>query len=411
MIPDWSWTGAFSINNWDVTDADVSVMYVPQGGEISLYNSGKLEGKIEKGQIPGFATVIVKNNERMKIVSPATKGQDAVYDFIDEEFDGRKSIPTKRDHEYSDKYFNVDTCCNFVPASEIDTINANAFNMFHNHVSASERDYSYYGMTDTLSRGKKNTHITEYIDKICLGSANCEYLYDDAGNDFDKVTSYTRYIAIPDSVLVSAFMYEGNLELYFDIEIQNNDGSSLQLRKLKTAGFSDLFQLSKVHVDFMHKTWFQERKWVYTVDANCYVPKWFDVNIELPDWDINAQSTVINIKVTEGDSSATIETNDSVQYSKTTNFTSEANVSGKIGNAGASGTGAVKISYGVTDKHETTKIIKVTRTEKSDDLGTGLLYYYKPILLSQGNLLGVDGYFVKTIDTGYVSMIILPRYE
>lgn len=90
-------------------------------------------------------------------------------------------------------------------------------------------------------------------------------------------------------------------------------------------------------------------------------------------------------------------------------FKSEAEVSGKIGNEGA--TGKVKIGYGynqtATDATKTT--IKTKRG--SDNLGAATLEYTDPVILSKERHNGVDGYRIKEIDTGFIYMLIMPRYE
>ena len=38
--------------------------------------------------------------------------------------------------------------------------------------------------------------------------------------------------------------------------------------KYKSVSFQDVFQLSKLHVKYRHKTLFGDPKWVFTVDKN-----------------------------------------------------------------------------------------------------------------------------------------------
>ena len=79
-----------------------------------------------------------------------------------------------------------------------------------------------------------------------------------------------------------------------------------------------------------------------------------------------------------------------------------------IGDSGA--TGSVKVGYGLTSKEETSQSIKIIRKEGADDLGTALLYYDAPIIESSEKLNGKEGYRVHEINTGYIYMLIVPKY-
>ncbi len=418
LIPDWSWAEGFSINNWDTTNNDVSVGYVIDGAKLQLYNGGKEEFVMEFGQLSEFPIVIINTNERVEVLHN-TKSSAPSFVFIDPEFDGSQIIRTKvDDHQYYDRIIETEDYSNFVSAAEMangSTSSIDAYSLFKDNTSAVHRDYIYYGMTNDIVAGKLNVHINEYIAKFRLGSLDSEFLFD--GDDFKNCpSSYTRFVSIPDETLIKKFCYEGNLELYFQICIGNANGTSTIITKYKTVSFADAFQLSKVHVDFKHKTLFTDRKWVFTVDAKCFVPKWIDANIQLPKWDISSQSTIMNIHVSEYDNETEETGTITVVKSFTSNFSTEAElaVTGtvdlkKIANANASG--KVKIGYGSTSKEETTETLTTKVKKGSDDLGTALLYYTDPIVLSPDTLNGVDGYRVKEIETGFVYMLIIPRYE
>lgn len=54
-----------------------------------------------------------------------------------------------------------------------------------------------------------------------------------------------------------------------------------------------------------------------------------------------------------------------------------------------------------------TLIVKDT----NDDLGTAILNYSAPVILSRDTVDGVSGFRINEIDTGFVYMLILPKYE
>ena len=409
LVPDWSWVESFSVKNWDTADPDISVIYTDSKKRKAICFDGQIIYVLEDDQVPGFPAVIVKQNERVRVSARTKSGEMLEYEFIDDEFNASIYPETRVEHQYYDRYFDTEDYSNFISYSEMQSrssVSATAYSTFIDNPYASHRDNIYYGMTNSIQQGKLNPRITEYIAKIRFGSLDSQFFFD--GDDFYGCPdSYTRYVEIDDAVLINKFYYEGNLELYFHILIGNTSGTVSEIKKYKSVSFDDVFQLAKVHVDFRHRTWVSDRKWVYTVDKKCFVPKWYDANIQLPQWDISSQSTIMNINVSEYDDEQEITTTKSIVNSFTTNFSSESGLS--IGNPEASG--SIKVGYGVSSKNETTQTVTVKTKNQSDDLGTARLYYTDPIILSPTTLNGVGGYRVKEINTGFVYMLILPRYE
>lgn len=407
-VPDWSWLDAFSVNNWDVSDNNISVGYLTKDYDLNVYTKGNFDGLIPSGNIPDFPIVLVKNNERMQI-APMTKSGKLEYEFIDPEFDGSNNLETKAEHY--DRVIATEPCVNFATTSELDDLVVGAYNEFKSNSAAAHRDYIYYGMTNDISAGKRNVHIYEYITKFAFGSPHSDYIYE-SGDFVNLPDKYVRYVEITDQTLIDKFIYDGNLELYFHIYVSPKDGTTSEIKKYKSVRFTDLFQLSKVHVKYRKDTWYTaDPKWTFTVDKDCFIPKWCEANIQLPLWDISTHSTTMTISVVEKDDGSTIETNKSIKITRTTNFTigADGSVSGQIGNAEA--TGSIKTSYGVTNGTETNQSIKVTRTDTSDELGEVELNYTYPIISYPGTLNGKSGYYVNLVGDGnYITMMILPKY-
>lgn len=409
LIPDWSWLDSFSVRTWDTSDSDISVCYESTNVCQPIYFNGEEMFEMKPEEFPDFPVLVVKENERMVASNFKTKGASAIsYDFLDEEFDA-SNVVTRVSHDYYDRMFDIEDATNFVPASEVSYIAVDAYNEFKDNPYAFHRDNMYYGMTNTVSQGKLNVHICEYISKIKFEKLDCNFLFD-GSNDFkDCPESNTRYVSVSDSYLINKFKYDGNLDLYFRIIVGNANGTVSETVKYKSVSFQDVFQLSKLHVKYRHKTLFGDPKWVFTVDKECFIPKWFNANIQLPKWDISNQSAKINILVQEYDDETeeTMETN--IAHTYVHDFKSDAEVSGNIGNKGA--TGKVKIGYGYNQTtSDATKITIKTKTG-SDNLGTAILDYSDPVILSDESHNGVDGYRIKEYNTGYVYMLIIPCYE
>lgn len=409
LIPDWSWLDSFSVRSWETSDNDISVCYESTKDCQPIYFNGEKMFDMKPEEIPDFPILVVKENERMVASNIRTKGASVMaYDFLDEDFDASKAV-TRVSHDYYDREFDTEDTTNFVPASQVSYVAVDAYNEFKNNPYAFHRDNIYYGMTNTITQGKLNVHICEYISKIKFETLECNFLFDDSNDFKDCPESNTRYVSVSDSYLINKFKYDGNLDLYFRIIVGNANGTVSETVKYKSVSFQDVFQLSKLHVKYRHNTLFGDPKWVFTVDKKCFIPKWFNANIQLPKWDISNQSATVNILVQEYDDETEITEETTISHTYVHDFKSEAEVSGKIGNEGA--TGKVKIGYGynqtATDATKTT--IKTKRG--SDNLGAATLEYTDPVILSKERHNGVDGYRIKEIDTGFIYMLIMPRYE
>lgn len=407
-IPNWSIFDAFSVESWDTDDPEASVGYQEKDSLILISNGEKV-GSLSYMQFSEFPILIINDNDRMKIL-PSSRSGEIIYDFIDPEFDAALSLATRVDHTYYDRTFATDDYSNWMSSEELpsNSVAVVAYNTFKNNPLAAHRDNIYYGMDNSINKGILNPRIYEYIAKFKFANINCDFIFDDS-DFYGCPESYTRYKTIPDETILKKFYFKGNLELYFQIFLGNRTNDPIEVKKLKSVSFSDVFQLAKVHVDFKHKTWLSgSKKWVYTWDLDCFIPKWYDADIQLPRWDISENSTIMNIAVSEYDSEKETTSIFTVTNSFTDNFTNEGSVSFPIGDSGA--TGSEKVGYGLTSKEETSQSIKIIRKEGADDLGTALLYYDAPIIESSEKLNGKEGYRVHEINTGYIYMLIVPKY-
>lgn len=92
------------------------------------------------------------------------------------------------------------------------------------------------------------------------------------------------------------------------------------------------------------------------------------------------------------------------ELGKTMNITAE-----NVGNASSSG--KIKVGYGYVSKDELTTTEKIIVKDTTDDLGTAILNYSAPVILSRDSVDGVSGFRINEINTGFVYMLILPKYE
>lgn len=407
LIPDYSWLGAFSVNKWDIQENDVSVAF-KKGEDLSVYSDGVLEGVLEKNEYADFPILIIKNNERMKIKTDGTKGSIAQYDFVDYAFDVSKDIATKVvSIYYYDQLYNISQPDDLVSPSELNPYVINAYNEFHGDDYKYQRDNIYFGLTNAVSSGQLNTYIREYLYKFRFVNPNDGALYDaTTESDPNYPDGYfpSSFKASGDSLSISTlrnkdFRIDGNLEMRFRIIYGSSSGTASSNTICLSVPFKDLFSYNKVLVEYKHETWFTTKKYTYTINPNCLVPKWYTANIELPIasgaiWNIGNTSTNIVIRVEEWDSGETTTTSHSITYSTATNVTTSA-----------SGT-SVKSDYCVQSSESITSTVTYSRTNTTDELGDIVFNYVDPVLLNYSG----GKYLVKTYNTGDVVMMIIPKH-
>lgn len=420
LVPDWSWADGFSIKTWNTESQEVSTAIHYQDG-LSIYTRGEFDTQAAFGQLPKFPVLIIKENERMRII-PSSKGtSDIKFDFINSEFNGLKVNKSLLgvSHEKTERTINFEDCSNFVEESELDNWcpqTINAYELFKNNDYAVHRDYIYYGMTNDITLGKRNVHVDDYLSKFRFETLDCDFLTD--GNDYVNhcPDEYVRYKKIKNSVLISKFYYDGNLEIYIHTYLGNKDGSVIEVEQFKSVSFDDAFYLSKVYQDYRHNTWVSDPKWTFTVDVSCFLPRWINTNLRLPKWDISSQSIVMNIHFSEYDDESQETTTISVMNSYTNNFSTEDELAlaagfnlNQIANVTASG--KVKVGYGSSQTETTTTSYSSMIKKGSDQLGSILLYYSDPVILTRDTLDTKPGFRVKEYDSDFVKVLILPRYE
>lgn len=68
----------------------------------------------------------------------------------------------------------------------------------------------------------------------------------------------------------------------------------------------------------------------------------------------------------------------------------------------------VGLGYGTQDKQDVTIDVTRTRNIGSDDLGTTRLSYNSPVIMKAGYHNGQYGYYVKSVNTGSIDLMVLP---
>lgn len=414
LVPDWKWIGCFSIKDWDPVYEITAVGYESLSKNKTVYANGKKIGELKPEQFPGFPLIIVKSNERM--TSRHTKSGVTEFDFIDEAFNPTSYPKTRVEHEYYDILIDGEPdVSNFVPASNLSNQVINAYNEFINNDYAAHRDYIYYGMTNENTIGKLNVHINEVIHKIKFSKSYDSIDGINENGDFidkEQTLEYKQndgWKSIEE--LRDIFYSDGSIELKFYITTVNKKGESNTINKSVPIKFEDVFAISHSFLDFRHKTWFAKDWFVYSIDYSYIYPKWFEVDLRIPNWDISSESSSVYVMVEEYDDGTIYTYENTIEATFLTNFSINHETSGTVGNNIVSGTVKDGLGYGSTTTEKKSSICKIQRTNTSDDFGTAYLNYMDPVIIGTETKNNINGYKVKVYDTGTVDMMIIPIYE
>ena len=412
LVPDWSWIDGFTVTEWDTADSQVAVGYDDKADAHQLYYNGQELFKVQRGEFPNFPVLLVKNNERLEVTSPATKSCDATYRFIDDAFDGSLQVPeTKVHHQYYDRNFSVETPDYFMPSSNLDPLVIGAYNEFKNNPAAAHRDYIYYGMTNTVTEGVRNVHVKEVLHKLKFRTAEDDALYDSPNNDFIEHygSMETKKYDFSDADIMDHGWIDGSIELQLDFIIPSNPEMGLSWAKRIPIVFRDAFTLSKAHVDYRHKTGFTRDWWVYSVDGkDHFSPKWIYVDIPIDYMDISTRSAVMYIMLHEIDTGNDYTYHTTVVAKYVDNFNLNLDGTATVDGEIVSGTIKLGLGYGTSSERETTVEVTCNVNDASDFLGSAKIEYIDPIIKSSSEQNGVQGYIVNGITTGTVDMMVLP---
>lgn len=184
------------------------------------------------------------------------------------------------------------------------------------------------------------------------------------------------------------------------------DGTVSQETKYETASFGDLFALTHVDLDYRHRTMFCRDWYVYTIEDSYIIPKWFEVNIQLPRWDVSCHSAIMNIRIEEYDPSKEVDREITISESFMENFTFDINGEAGVDSSDVSVNTKIGYGYGSTSKTETSRKTTIKSTEGSDLLCDMRIHYCDSVIDREdpeGN-----GYYASFMDQGEMQIIILP---
>lgn len=413
MIPDLASFGAFSINKWDTSDEQVAVTYAKDNDNSVFYAEGDSLLSLPKGDLPNFPFMVVKSNERMKVVDKeATRSggyadMDAnKYDFVDSAFDGTKSCETRAKLSNYDED-NTETAPEDKPyLKEADGLDKRCITAYDNHYIDKyliDREYVYYDLSpNNKENGKLDPNVREKlykfrIDPLKYGSITDKQIGEDPHL---KNEAYYKKGHPSDEQIAKDLWTDGAYEIVFQVYLGN---SSMTETKPISVNGSDLFYISKFHVTKQHHTGFRHSKWWYTTTPKDLMGKWVDVSSEnlylTGTWDLSNSPVSMYIKFFEKDN-GTIKTTTS---SYTTSYTTKADVSG----SGKYDKESFNLGFSSQVSEQKTFTISYQYKDEDDDLGSLYLNFKDPIIISD-KYASSKGYEINSLSTGAIDVVIVP---
>ena len=393
-VPDWEWLGAFSINDWDPSNDDLFVGTADNNSIHRLFSNGSYFGTINKGEIPDFPVMIIKDNERMTLTQPATRAEMPVYSFVDEAFNN-SSIETRVTAEESRRYFTVNPGSNYVSKSDFTTISPesiSAWKEYGDDAYESQRNLIYFNAKKNENKGLINPKIREGIMAIKLIDTNC---IEEDEKDPHLQKAKKKRSDFSDEDLLEEIWSEGNLEIKFHVTTLDQNNQSIVLcNNALSVKPKELFDVSSIKSHFYHKSTFTPREFVYLPTKSDLVPKWY----YLPDvlkfdyWNLSKESTALSIYVYEIDAEITDEVELNESLTKQNSISFGAKIGGKY---------ELNFDFNAPTSTVTHKYIV---KKGSDTLGDTVLYYNDYIIKSETT----DKYELNYYSTGKINFIIVP---
>lgn len=418
LVPDVSWIekDGFCAKNWDTSDNEIAVTYRDGNTDGDFFGNGEVVCSITGNQIPAFPVVIVKQNERIRAVQ--TKSGEIDYSFTYQAFDNTlKTRGGTQNYSGTIIPWTVGDSATVTAATlaQVSQIARDAYEEFGSNSSvAPQRDYCYYGMTNSnSSNGTLSHNVFERLYRFKLNYSALSLFADDTGdpirtskyqdsiyvkgdNDIEIFTDMEA--ALTGAILIDAsFFTDGNFEVVINCISLTSTGQSIVSPYPFSIRPYELFEFNRVDFNYIHASFWRKAKYTYTYDMAYIQTKWYYPQVgdnDFFNWSLATKSTAYVVEVMEVDSGNTLSYSDTQSYSITSNVSIQGGTE-------------IKTSYGYSQTSSNSTTITTSRTETSDLLSRFAVEYTDDVVLNKS--IGVDTlYTLRSYGNGAVSVCILP---
>lgn len=333
---------SFSAEKWNIdTEIPVVAIRTTETNDVPILDASGEEWILEAQYTPISPTVVVKENERISSSKKegnslrSTSGSNLSLFFIDDVFNNEKnnSVETRALAESSNMNKVIE-----------------AYNIFKG-TNNWHRDYIYYNLTTTKTKGVINKNVIEHIVGFELVNPNGS---NDATPVINKICDQTGDPMPNGNTRGGSNCWtDGELEFKVKCSVASTTGIGSEIVKYMRFKPSDLFTPVKDNSGGSRNTWrYIARK--FTLNENILV------NLPLFEWNLETISPSIKISIEEVDSQETIKQNNSVTTEFATNF--EYNLT-------TGETTKIGFKFGASAKKTMTVLYESTITKGNDELG------------------------------------------
>lgn len=423
LVPDFSWVSkdCFNIMKWDTSSEYVAVGYDDMLDEHPLFYNGELLGKMPSDAFPGFPTLIVKSNERMKISPVRTKSGELEFEFVDEAFNGMKEAETKGMWGYeawdmwneNQPYDLVVPGDNFISEKDLKAISPETIRAYEEFGlgwnNGVQRDYINYGMSKTnTDNGVLNKFERDLIYNISFTIKTLWTMADSPGDPSFKPLYTGRDDRPGFNDALRRLWGDGNFEI--KIEFYKNiigSGPASIGEVMLIMSPRDLMYVTKLSRTFQWN--FFGNNWSsYSLYEDNVKPKWFypgddggSLSIIKNDWNLGTESDNVWVKVSEIDNTTTHTVTETKTFKQATTIGLSADGEWK------------KIKLGLSSSHNQEKSesyqVSVSYTEGSDNLSFFPLGFEESIITAaENNSKGEKCYQLKKLGGDCCEFSIIP---
>lgn len=357
----------FSAALWDIENEIPEVAFRTSAtNDIPSYDSNGTEDIIESRFIPGYPIVVIKENERIvantnsinsnriSLLEKASTGNS--FSFLSEAFDNVN-------HKTKEK--EIITKANYTPSVKEQKI-FEAFDVFPN-ASDWQRDYVYYNLTPTQTKGAFDLRYKEHIVGFeMLGNAK---------SAMNKIADHTADPRIDGGwhERNASSRMTGQMTGWTDGEFEFRAKYCLGGKSPVAAEVNTYFRVDPMDLfNVKPKKNYNESKNKFEIQS--VTALYAKLTIPMFEWNIENYSAIISLTIEEVDLSETVRNTTSIGAKVATNFNYEASWGDVVKNG-------LKFGGSKEDNH-TVSYETVTQTG-SDDLGTVIINFGDQIILSK----------------------------
>lgn len=416
MIPDLESFNAFSINNWDPSQDLIATTFVSGNENSDFFAEGDSLLSLPSGCLPNFPFMVVKSNERMKVVegSSSTRTENLHYDFIDPAFDGTKENQTRSSYYTEKNNESAPEEKPYLKKGQLDSRCIEAYSLFKNSNTLLDREYIYYNLSPkNPTNGVFNSHIREKLYMFKVDPTKYNELVDKDSDsksvdplliEYKNAKLYKKTHPSTEQIAKDLWQ-DGAFEFVFQ---SYKGGTGLVESKSISIKGSDLFYIDQFQVRYEHHTAFRHSKWWYWAEPKDLKGKWVDVSdkdIYLTDtWDLANSPLSYYIKVSEKDNGATRTISDT--YTASYISKRDGGASGELKNEDFN----IKLNLGFSYQSTVQKEHKITiqYKDEDEDLGSVSLNFRDPVIISDAYATS-KGYQMYSLNTGSIDIVLVPK--